>query len=293
VASLGAALAALGILAARGPAASPDAPAPHRSVTALGRIAPKHGLLRVAGPSLPVVVIWRLLVDEGHLVRAGQRIAILDTFLETQAALAQAAARVAAAQAELGRMEAERSNAEAQERRQERLYREGLLPPYQKEEAQLRLQVATAAVERARAELESARADRLRAEVEHERTQVRSPVAGYVVKIQAREGERVGASGIAELARAGDMYAVAEVYETDIGRVQPGQRAVVRSPSLKGQLTGTVERIGMKIGRQAVLAIDPASSTDARVVEVEIRLDDGRSVASLTHMQVEVVIETP
>ena len=36
---------------------------------------------------------------------------------------------------------------------------------------------------------------------------------------------------------------------------------------------------------------DPAAKTDARVVEVEIRLDDGTAVRGLTNLQVEVEFE--
>jgi HlyD family secretion protein len=88
-----------------------------------------------------------------------------------------------------------------------------------------------------------------------------------------------------------EMLAVAEIYETDIGRVQVGQRATVSSPALADPLVGKVERIGRKIGKLDVLDADPVAKTDARVVEVEIRLDDAARVAALTNLQVEVSIE--
>ncbi len=40
-----------------------------------------------------------------------------------------------------------------------------------------------------------------------------------------------------------------------------------------------------------VLGTDPAARTDARVVEVEIGLDDDARVSGLTNLQVQVVIE--
>jgi len=46
-------------------AAVPRAPA---AITALGRIEPKDGVRRIAGPSNPSVVIGRLLVEEGDPV---------------------------------------------------------------------------------------------------------------------------------------------------------------------------------------------------------------------------------
>src|SRR5437763_783255 len=47
-------------------------------ITALGRLEPKDGIIRVAGPSRPSVVIAKLLVEEGDRVEAGQPIAVLD-----------------------------------------------------------------------------------------------------------------------------------------------------------------------------------------------------------------------
>jgi HlyD family secretion protein len=269
------------------PPASADA---GRAVTALGRIKPKHGLLRIAGPSDPVVVIARLFVEEGDLVREGQRLAVLDTFEQRQAALSQSQALLKGRQADVQRLQAELENARTEHERQRKLRSDGLVPPSQIEAAELRVHVAEAALTRAQADITSAEADLRRAQVELDRAQVRSPVDARVVKIYTRAGERVGVNGIAELARTDGMYAVAEVYETDVGRVRVGQRAVVRSPSVVGEWAGTVERIGMKVGKMDVLGTDPAARTDARVVEVEVRLDDGSAIAGFTNMQVEVLI---
>jgi HlyD family secretion protein len=40
-----------------------------------------------------------------------------------------------------------------------------------------------------------------------------------------------------------------------------------------------------------VLGTDPVAKTDARVVEVEVRLDDSTSVRNVTNMQVMVSID--
>jgi multidrug efflux pump subunit AcrA (membrane-fusion protein) len=65
---------------ASGGTSTESAPAPSgpRAVTALGRLQPKDGIIRVAGPSRPTVVIAKLLVDTGDVVEAGQPLAILD-----------------------------------------------------------------------------------------------------------------------------------------------------------------------------------------------------------------------
>jgi HlyD family secretion protein len=241
---------------------SPPAARGPLRVTALGRIGPRNGLIRVAGPSQPTAVIARLLVDEGDHVEAGQVIAILDSFESLKA--------------EVARLAAELANARNELERHQRLYSDEVVSVSEHERWRMKVAILEARLHGARIELEKA--------------SVRSPITGQVVDVHARPGERVGEDGICELAETDRMIATAEVYETDIARVRVGQRAVVSSPALDGPLAGTVERIGWKVGKLDVLGVDPVARTDARVVEVEIRLDDGRRVAALTNLQVEVAI---
>ncbi|HET6563923.1 MAG TPA: efflux RND transporter periplasmic adaptor subunit, partial [Xanthomonadales bacterium] len=95
-----------------------------------------------------------------------------------------------------------------------------------------------------------------------------------------------------ELAEVSQMYAIAEVYETDIGRVKVGQSATVSSAALGSVLTGTVETIHPKVAKMDTIGNDPAARKDARIIEVDIRLEDSSSAASLTYLQVDIVIST-
>jgi len=150
------------------------------------------------------------------------------------------------------------------------------------------VQAAQAAVERAIAAAK-------KAEAELELAFVKSPIEGQVLEINAREGERIATTssdGIVEIGKTDQMYVVAEIYETDISRVRVGQAAIITSSAFTGELAGTVERVGMQIGKKDVLNTDPAADTDARVVEVKIRLDNESSqkVKQLTNLQVDVRI---
>lgn len=251
---------------ARGRAAEAALPevaeGPPEAVAALGRIEPLHGVRRLAGPPRPAVVIGELLVEEGDRVVEGQPVARL--------------AERAVQRAEVARLEAELATAERELERNRRLRRDSVLSDTEWDALLLRRDVARAALERARAELGL--------------STVRSPLDGQVLEIHAREGERVGGEGIAELGQTAAMVAVAEVYETDIGRVRVGQRARVRSPALPHALEGVVDRIGLKIGKKDVLSTDPVADADARVVEVEIRLLEPELAAALTNLRVEVLI---
>jgi len=149
-------------------------------------------------------------------------------------------------------------------------------------------------VQAAQAAVESAIATKQKAQVDLNLSYVKAPVSASVLKVNTRQGERINTqNGIVELGRTDQMYAIAEVYETDIAKVRNGQRATVSSPVFAGTLEGKVARIGKQIGKKDVLNTDPAADTDARVVEVRIRLnpESSKKVAALTNLQVEVKIE--
>ena len=241
-------------------AAVPRAPI---AITALARIEPNDGVRRVAGPSNPSVVIGKLLVEENDRVAEGQVIAVLDNY--------------AILESRLARLRAYLANAEVEYQRNVKLFRQKTVAASELDSSRMNVEMGKADVQSAQAELDLAA--------------VRAPISGTVLKIHARTGERVGADGIAELGETDKMYAVAEVYETDVLRVRVGQHATVSSPAFSEPLRGTVERIGQKVAKQDVLNTDPAAKTDARVVEVRVRLDDANQVAGLTNLEAEVAIE--
>ncbi|WP_019501135.1 ABC exporter membrane fusion protein [Pseudanabaena sp. PCC 6802] len=144
----------------------------------------------------------------------------------------------------------------------------------------------------AEAQLASAIADLEKAKADLVLTAVRAPIAGQVLKIHAKSGEAVNTNnGVLELGNTSQMYVVAEVYETDIGKVKVGQRATITSEVIDGEITGKVEHIGLRIAKNDVLGTDPAAKTDVRVIEVRIKLDDSAKVSNLTNHQVKVKIE--
>src|SRR5262249_35942761 len=148
-------------------------------------------------------------------------------------------------QAHVARAKAELANAETELGRTNDLFRKGISAPTSRDAAQLKVDVARAELQAAQATLDL--------------DTVRAPISGQIVHVHARAGQRVGPEGVAELADIEHMYAVAEVYETDIGRVKVGHRATMKSPALRAPLTGAVERIGTKIGKLDVLDTDPAA----------------------------------
>ncbi len=248
---------------ARGESPPEPSPSPPGVVTALARLRPDDGIRRVAGPSRPSVVIAELLVREGDWVRAGQPVARLDTWGEHAAAVSRAKARLQAAIRDRDRVDT--------------LFAKGIAPEQLHDDKQLAVDVAQSDLQAAEATLAL--------------DTVVAPVDGRVIAIHARAGERVTADGILEIAPTHRMYAVADVYETDISRVRKGQHARIRSPALQGEITGRVESIGMHVKRLEAVDIDPAARTDARVVQVDILLDDPSRAESLSNLQVEAFID--
>jgi HlyD family secretion protein len=130
------------------------------------------------------------------------------------------------------------------------------------------------------------------AEARLARTIIRAPIDGLILKVQLHPGESVGQGPILKMGNTSRMFAVAEVYETDIGLVRVGQKARLRSDALARDVTGVVATIGRTIHRTTVLDVDPAADTDSRIVEVRIKLDESGPVAALTNLQVRIDIQT-
>ncbi|MDZ7956864.1 MAG: ABC exporter membrane fusion protein [Aulosira sp. DedQUE10] len=250
-----------------------------------------------------------------------------------QAAIARLAAErkgnIEAQLATVARLQAQVENAAAEDSRYQQLYQQGAISASQKDSKRLTLETARKNLQAAQAQLlsiQSASQQQLKeatanldqisevrsvdvaaakAEVDRalaamnlaqanlQQAYVRSPQEGQVFEIHSRPGEIVSDDGIVNIGQTNQMYAVAEVYESDISKVHPGQRVQVVNEFLSHELQGTVDLIGLQVRRQNVINTDPASNIDGRVIEVHVRLDPDSSqkAAKFTNMQVKVVIK--
>ncbi|MEH2351303.1 MAG: ABC exporter membrane fusion protein [Nostoc sp.] len=253
---------------------------------------------------------------------AAQKAAIARTEAERQGNINAQAATIERFQAQL-------RNAQAEDERYQQLYQQGAISASQRdskrlnsETAQKSLQEAQAQLNRtqstsqqqvkeatatldeiaevrgvdvevAQAEINRAVAAMNLAKVNLKQAQVRSPQNGQVFEIHTYPGELVSNDGIADIGQTSQMYVIAEVYESDIGKVHSGQKVQILGDYLPIELQGIVDRKGLQVRRQNVINTDPVSNIDNRVVEVHIRLDEtsSRKAATLTNMQVKAVIE--
>ncbi len=280
-----------------------------QAVSALGRLEPEHGLLHIGVSSSSYAisgsVIAELLVEEGDWVEAGQLLATTDSteMIRASALKTEAELRLATLAAEAAESQADEACtlagvADSEATRRTSLLERELTSVEETELAQGTAQAAAAscATANANARVAAASIDVVRAhlainELEIERSMVRAPVAGRVLEIHTRPGEMAGANSVLDLGRTDHMFAIAEVYETDIINVKVGQKARISSEALSEAMTGTVERIRGKVQKNDVTGTDPAARKDARIIEVEIRLDDNKSAEGLTNLQVEVIID--
>ena len=148
-------------------------------------------------------------------------------------------------------------------------------------------------IKAAQTEVDNASAALRQAQTNLQQAYIKAPMAGRILKIHTRMGEKIGDAGIADLGQTSQMVAVAEVYQTDISKVRLGQQAVVTSQAFGGELQGKVSLIGLQVNRQNVFSNQPGENMDRRVVEVKIRLnpEDSKRVARLTNLQVQTAIK--
>lgn len=147
--------------------------------------------------------------------------------------------------------------------------------------------VATSNVAAAEAELERARMDMARAEV-------RAPIDGTILDIHATPGQRPPAEGIMQMGDIDNMMAEVEIWQDRIRAVALGQPVDLAAGALDRSLRGTVESIGLTVGRQGLISDDAAANTDARVFRVLVALgaDSSRLAARFVGLEAVARIDT-
>jgi HlyD family secretion protein len=155
-------------------------------------------------------------------------------------------------------------------------------------------EVRPADVQTAQAEIGQARAAVEKAAADLEQAYVRSPQVGVVLKVHSRAGEKIATEGLIDMGQTQRMVARVEVYESDVKRIQEGQKAEVTSDAIGEVLQGRVSQIGQKVLRQNVVNTDPTLNADSRIIEVWVELDSAGSdkVARFTNSQVTAKIMT-
>lgn len=217
-------------------------------------------------------------ITEAELAKTErQREAMVSGFRVTEIAVQEAVVRSSAANTKLKALEMARSGKTPEMRQLELDISQHDL---EKEQAKLRQLIDTLDTDRAsidyditilKARLDSAKTAR-------EQSLVRSPLDGIVVQIYTRQGERVSHNGIAKIVDLSQLRVLADVDEVHLGRVVAGGKVDVTFRGSPTVYKGKIARIAPTVKRMQRIEPDGATSTDARVVQVEIELDDPSSM---------------
>jgi HlyD family secretion protein len=288
------------------------APAAPTDVVARGRVEPAHEPLRLA---IGIVgTLAEVYVNEGDPIKKGQLLATLvndDQAARVAAAAATVELREAQLQklmngarpeerqqaaAELAEMKAKLVLAEQQADRRRPLAEAGVASREALDQAVSTLGVAqadTAARQASydlimapprsedvaidKANLSLARAD---LDVQRdllEKTELRSPIDGVVLRRFLQSGETISIQPLIPILEVGDTSRLrvrAEIDETDVARVKLGQQATVTAAAYPGRkFAGIVSRIGQRMGRKTVGSDNPAEQRDTDVLDVLVDLD--------------------
>lgn len=273
-----------------------------------------------------------VLINEGDSVKRGQLLAEIEN-AEQHALAQQAQAQVQIRKAELERMRKgarpeERAAVRAAAReaqawlqrkqsellKREQLFTQQLIPEDQRDETRTAVHMAQASFDRllaqqqqmeagnrnedvqiAQAAVQYALAEAARAQANLEKTRIRSPINGTVLKRELREGEMVTTLNPLPLARIGDLSALvvrAEIDELDITKIKPGLNASITSYAFPGQkFDGKVLQISKRMGNKINKTDNPADKEDVRVLEVLIAVIGTKELP--VGLRVDVKISTP
>jgi HlyD family secretion protein len=202
--------------------------------------------------------ILDLAVETGQVVKRGDLMVRVDPRIPKNA--------VAQAQADLEVAQARLTNANSQRRRADELFKSQSITEQEHEQALLDYANANAEVIRARVALDNAR-DQL------DDTNVRAPINGTIIEKQVERGQVIssptndvgGGTVLLKMADLGLVQVRTLVDETDIGKIQPGQRATV-----------TVDAFPSRPFDGTVLKIEPQALTEQNVTmfPVLVRIDN-------------------
>lgn len=218
-----------------------------------------------------------LYVEEGSRVRQGQVMGVLRNE-DLKAALESAKASLTSSRADLEEARATAHESELERKRMETLLAKSLVSQSEFDQAEARAKVAAARVASAAADVENASSRVRSAEVELEKTFIRAPFAGAVIRKEAEVGEMVSpipSSGgltrgaIVTMVNFATLEVDVDVNEGYVARAREGMRSEITLDAYPNDhYPGRVRQIVPTADRQkaTVLVKVAFDSLDARVL---------------------------
>ncbi|HEX2251530.1 MAG TPA: efflux RND transporter periplasmic adaptor subunit [Gemmatimonadales bacterium] len=202
--------------------------------------------------------VLQLYVETGQVVKRGAPLVRIDP-RNARNALAQARADLEVAKARL-------ANATSQKTRADELFKSRSITEQEHEQALLDYADARSMVVRAQVDVDNA-------QIQLEDTDVRAPITGTILEKSVERGQVIasatsnvsGGTTLMKMANLNQVQVRTLVDETDIGKIQPGQRATVTADAFPQRpFSGTV------------LKIEPQALTEQNVTmfPVLVRIDN-------------------
>jgi HlyD family secretion protein len=221
--------------------------------------------------------IQQLNADFNSLVKKGQVLARLDPSL-FQTQIEQARANLLRSEADVERLRVELDDARTKFKRATELSGRQLLPRSDLDTAEVAVRSAEAQLRSAQAQVAQAQASLNQNQVNLEHTVIEAPIDGLVISRNVDVGQTVAASMQAPTlyilaADLTKMQVLANLDESDVGRIRPGQNVAFRVDAYPGEeFHGTVAQVRLQpIVQQNVV-------TYATVIDVpnpELKLKPG------------------
>jgi HlyD family secretion protein len=196
-------------------------------------------------------VVQDLYADFNSIVRKGQLIARLDPSI-LQVQIESQRANVTRAEADLERLRVALADAKQKYERAKAMLDKQLVPRQEFEAAELAVKSADAQIKSSEAAVSQSRASLNQAQVNLGYTQITSPIDGIVISRNVDPGQTVASSMNAPTlyviaADLTKMQVVANIDESDVGRMRPGQHVTFRVDAFPTDVfTGTVEQVRLQ-----------------------------------------------
>ncbi|MGE0704890.1 MAG: efflux RND transporter periplasmic adaptor subunit [Vicinamibacterales bacterium] len=195
--------------------------------------------------------IQTLYADFNSLVRKGQVLARLDPSL-FQTQIEQARANLIRAQADLDRLRVALDDARTKLTRAQELSERQLIPRTELESSEVAVRSAEAQIRSAEAQVTQAQASLNQNQVNLQHTVITAPIDGLVISRNVDAGQTVAASMNAPVlfilaADLSLMQVVANLDESDVGRIRPGQRVTFTVDAYPAEdFVGTVSQVRLQ-----------------------------------------------
>ncbi len=255
----------------------------HQGIGALGRIEPRSRVITVShNAGIQSARVERLFINESDHVSAGDTLAILSDHDKKEAEVEAATARIKVLEAQRAAEQALHTYNKKEHLRHQSLQPDAAVSISQIEAKKMAYEQSLANLNRLAAEIQQAQSELKVSQVELDNTLLRAPIHGTILKIRSRPGERIGDSGLLEMADLSQLDVVAEVYETDLHRVKAGQIGCISGSGFEHTYLAEVRELGHLVRKNDINDTDPLSDRDNRIIEVRLTLE-ALAVEDLNH----------